>query len=285
MPVEHLPATASGADVAAVLVRDGCAIVDRLVPTPVLDRTRGELEPYLTATPVGPDAFSGRRTRRTGGLVARSETFRDVVRHPVVLDAVKGVLSEATSFHLHLTQVIAIGPGEPAQQIHRDQWAFDFFPFPPGYEVQCNTIWAMTDFTEANGATRVIPGSHRLEDRRQFEVEDTEPAEMAAGSVLFYTGALYHGAGANVSDGVRYGLNVTYAVSWLRQEENQYLSCPFDVARTLPDDLLRLMGYQRGAYALGYVDDLRDPLDVLRGRSEGTTGLGDLDAAQQKIRA
>jgi ectoine hydroxylase-related dioxygenase (phytanoyl-CoA dioxygenase family) len=285
MPVEHLPPTASGADVAAVLERDGCAIVDRLVSPSVLDRTRGELEPYLAATPVGPDAFSGRRTRRTGGLVARSETFRDVVRHPVVLDAVKGILSEATSFHLHLTQVIAIGPGEPAQQIHRDQWAFDFFPFPRGYEVQCNTIWAMTDFTEANGATRVIPGSHRLEDRRQFEVEDTEPAEMEAGSVLFYTGALYHGAGANVSDGVRYGLNVTYAVSWLRQEENQYLSCPFEIARTLPDDLLRLMGYQRGAYALGYVDDLRDPLDVLRGRSEGLTGLGDLDAAQQKIRA
>jgi len=190
-----------------------------------------------------------------------------VVRHPVVLDAVKGVLSEATSFHLHLTQVIAIGPGEPPQQIHRDQWAFDFFPFPSGYEVQCNTIWAMTDFTEANGATRVIPGSHRLEDRRQFEVEDTEPAEMAAGSCLFYTGALYHGAGANVSDGVRYGLNVTYAVSWLRQEENQYLSCPFEIARALPDDLLKLMGYARGAYALGYVDDLRDPLDVLMGRA------------------
>jgi len=285
MPVEHLPPTASGADVAAVLARDGCAIVDRLVPTSLLDRTRGELEPYLAATPVGPDAFSGRHTRRTGGLVARSETFRDVVRHPVVLDAVKGVLSEATSFHLHLTQVIAIGPGEPPQQIHRDQWAFDFFPFPSGYEVQCNTIWAMTDFTEANGATRVIPGSHRLEDRRQFEVEDTEPAEMAAGSCLFYTGALYHGAGANVSDGVRYGLNVTYAVSWLRQEENQYLSCPFEIARALPDDLLKLMGYARGAYALGYVDDLRDPLDALRGRSEGLTGLGDLDAAQEKIRA
>jgi len=285
MLVEHLPPTASGADVAAVLARDGCAIVDRLVPTSLLDRTRGELEPYLAATPVGPDAFSGRHTRRTGGLVARSETFRDVVRHPVVLDAVKGVLSEATSFHLHLTQVIAIGPGEPPQQIHRDQWAFDFFPFPSGYEVQCNTIWAMTDFTEANGATRVIPGSHRLEDRRQFEVEDTEPAEMAAGSCLFYTGALYHGAGANVSDGVRYGLNVTYAVSWLRQEENQYLSCPFEIARALPDDLLKLMGYARGAYALGYVDDLRDPLDALRGRSEGLTGLGDLDAAQEKIRA
>src|SRR5689334_20988406 len=103
MPVEHLPATASGADVAAVLARDGCAIVDRLVPPSLLDRARAELEPYLAATPVGQDAFSGRRTRRTGGLVARSRTCRDLVVHPLVLDAVKGVLSQATSFHLHLT--------------------------------------------------------------------------------------------------------------------------------------------------------------------------------------
>jgi len=284
MPVERLPAIASGADVTAALARDGCAIVERLVPPALLDRARAELEPYLAATPVGPDAFSGRHTRRTGGLVARSATCRDVVRHPIVLDAVKGLLSHATSFHLHLTQVIAIGPGEPGQQIHRDQWAFDFFPFPHGYEVQCNTIWAMTDFTEANGATRVIPGSHRLEDRRQFEYEDTEPAEMPAGSVLFYTGALYHGAGANRSDAVRYGLNVTYAVSWLRQEENQYLSCPAEMARTLPDDLLRLMGYARGAYALGYVDDLRDPLDALRGVTSSDVTLGDLGAANARIR-
>ena len=283
MAVPRFPATAAPAEVAAALRSDGCAIVERLVPPALLDRARAELEPYLAATPVGPDAFSGRHTRRTGGLVARSATCRDVVMHPVILDAVKGLLSHATSFHLHLTQVIAIGPGEPGQQIHRDQWAFDFFPFPHGYEVQCNTIWAMTDFTEANGATRVIPGSHRLEDRRQFEYEDTEPAEMPAGSVLFYTGALYHGAGANRSDAVRYGLNVTYAVSWLRQEENQYLSCPPEIARTLPEPLLRLMGYARGAYALGYVDDLRDPLEVLLGQ-RGATGLGDLNAAREKLR-
>jgi hypothetical protein len=285
MPVERLAATATGADVAAVLARDGCAIVERVVPPSLLDRARGELAPYLEATPVGPDEFSGRRTRRTGGLVARSATCREVVMHPLVLGAVRGVLAQATSVQLHLTQVIAIGPGEPGQQVHRDQWAFDFFPFPAGYEVQCNTIWAMTDFTEANGATRVVPGSHRDEDRKQFAYEETEPAEMPAGSVLLYTGSLYHGAGANRSTETRYGLNITYAVSWLRQEENQYLSCPADVARALPDDLLRLMGYARGAYALGYVDDLRDPLDALRGGPPTATGLGDLESANAKIRA
>ncbi len=109
------------------------------------------------------------------------------------------MLGHATSFQLHLTQMIAIGPGEPAQTIHRDQWAFDFFPFPKGYEVQCNTIWAMTDFTEENGATRVIPGSNHFDDKLHFAEADTEPAEMTKGSVLFYTGSIYHGGGANHS--------------------------------------------------------------------------------------
>ena len=96
---------------------------------------------------------------------------------------------------------------------------------------------------------------------------------MRKGSVLFYTGSVYHGGGANRSDAVRVGVNITYNLAWLRQEENQYLSVPFDVARTLPVDQLRLMGYARGAYALGYVDDLRDPLDVLLHR-ERAIGLG-----------
>jgi len=184
--------------------------------------------------------------------------------NPTVLGAVGKMLGHATSFQLHLTQIIAIGPGEPAQTIHRDQWAFDFFPFPKGYEVQCNTIWAMTDFTEENGATRVIPGSNHFDDRLRFTEADTEPAEMTKGSVLFYTGSIYHGGGANRSKEIRTGINITYNVSWLRQEENQYLSVPLEIARTLPVDLLRLMGYRLGAYALGYVDDTRDPIEVVR---------------------
>jgi ectoine hydroxylase-related dioxygenase (phytanoyl-CoA dioxygenase family) len=285
MTVPRLPSTATGADVAGALAAAGCAIVERVVSPSVLQRTRDELRSHLDATPYGTDDFSGRRTKRTGGLVARSATARELVMNRLVLDAVRATLHQATTFHLHLTQVIAIGPGEPAQPVHRDQWAFDFFPFPAGYEVQCNTIWAMTDFTEANGGTRLAPGSHRWPDRQEVDPAQTVAAEMPAGSVLFYTGALYHGAGANRSDGERVGVNITYAVSWLRQEENQYLSCPFEIARTLPDDLLRLMGYQRGAYALGYVDDLRDPLAVLRGDTRAPTALGDLNAALGHLQA
>ena len=110
------------------------------------------------------------------------------------------VQGEIEGYRARGAQVIAIGPGETSQAIHRDQWAFDFFPFPKGYEVQCNTLWALTDFTEQNGATRVRPGSHRDDDRLEYTVADTEPAEMEAGSVLLYTGALYHGGGI-VQDG------------------------------------------------------------------------------------
>ncbi|MBM4266536.1 MAG: phytanoyl-CoA dioxygenase family protein [Deltaproteobacteria bacterium] len=281
MPIEHLSAEESPKRAAEILARDGCVVVDRLVPRSQLDRVRSELAPYLEATPIGPDRFSGHHTRRTGALIARSPSARDVVAHPFALDTVGSLLGHATNFQLHLTQVIAIGPGEAAQAIHRDQWAFDFFPFPAGYEVQCNTMWAMTDFTEENGATRVIPGSNRFEDRKQFGNDDTEPAEMEAGSVLFYTGSLYHGGGANRSDAVRFGLNITYAVAWLRQEENQYLSVPREIARDLPVPLLRLMGYARGAYALGYVDDLRDPIEVVR-PGAGAEGFGELPAAAKK---
>jgi ectoine hydroxylase-related dioxygenase (phytanoyl-CoA dioxygenase family) len=288
MPIERLPAQAATKDVAAAIERDGCAIVERLLPAGALEVARKELAPWHEATAFGPDSFSGRRTRRTGGLIARSPACREIIMHPLVLATVREVLANATAVQLHLTQLIAIGPDEPGQPIHRDQWAFDFFPFPPGYEVQCNTIWALNDFTAENGATRVIPGSHRFEDRKSFTHDDCEAAEMPAGSVLFYTGSLYHGGGTNRSRETRFGLNLTYVRGWLRQEENQYLAVPPEIARTLPDDLLKIMGYARGAYALGYVDDLRDPLDALRGKTR-TTGLGEgegeaaLEAAARRL--
>ena len=287
MPIERLPATTSAERVSEALARDGCVVIERLAPVATMRAAQQELAPWLEATPPGRDDFAGRRTRRTGGLVARSPTCRALVQHPLILAATKQLLAGATSFHLHLTQLIAIGPGEPGQPIHRDQWAFDFFPFPKGYEVQCNTIWAMSDFSAENGATRVVPGSHLFEDKLQFGHAECEAAEMPAGSVFVYTGAVYHGGGANRTDATRYGLNLTYARSWLRQEENQYLSVPLEIARELPDELLRLIGYQRGAYALGYVDDVRDPLEVVRGRAAAGSDagrLGDLERATAHLR-
>ena len=248
MPVKHLPADTTGPVVAAMVKEEGAVVVDELVPPGLMETIESELRPYLDATSFGPDDFSGVLTRRTGSLIARSPAARQLVMHDLALATTKELLAHATNFQLHLTQAIAIGPGQPAQPIHKDRWAFDFFPFPTGYEVQCNTIRALTDFTEANGATRIVLGSNSAGDSQPFTAQDTEPAEMDRGSVLFYSGSVNHGGGANQSDQVRIGINITYNLAWLRQEENQYLATPAAMARTLPVELLRLMGYDRGAY-------------------------------------
>lgn len=271
--LQHFPADAARKDLAAALRADGAIVIDQLVSADVMDQAMAELEPHIDATPYSGDDFGGRKTKRTGALIARSETCRDFLMHPVIRSVVGDILGHSTSHQVHLTQVISIEPGQPAQPIHRDQWAFDFFPFPGDYEVQCNTIWAATDFDEANGATRIVPGSNHAEDRLKFKHSETIAAEMTKGSVLVYTGSVYHGGGANNADATRTGINLTYNVAWLRQEENQYLSVPAEVARTLDDDLLKLMGYSMGSYALGYVGDIQNPLDVLKGRT-GPQGLG-----------
>jgi hypothetical protein len=273
MSVEHLPADTAPAAVAEIVKEEGAVIVVGVASSRLLDSIEAELEPYLEATPPGPDDFTGFLTRRTGSLIARSPAARQLVMHPLALETTGNLLAHATNFQLHLTQAIAIGPGQPAQPIHKDRWAFDFFPFPTGYEVQCNTIWALTEFTEENGATRIVLGSNTADDTQVFTQDDTEPAEMERGSVLFYSGSVNHGGGANRTDQVRIGLNITYNLAWLRQEENQYLATPPELAQTLPVELLRLMGYTRGAYALGYIDDLRDPIEAV------LPGFGDVGFA------
>lgn len=241
----------------------GACIVEGLASGDLLDRLSAEMAPWTEGVARGGEDFTGTLTRRAGALIARSPAARELVAHPLLLEVVAKALPRHSAFQLHLTQTIAIGPGETAQTIHRDQWAWDFFPFPAGFDVQCNTIWALTDFTEENGATRVVPGSNTWQDRMRIDPTDTVAAAMTRGSVLIYSGSVYHGGGANKSDTTRVGINITYCLGWLRQEENQYLSCPPEIARTLDPGLLKLMGYRHGAFALGYADDLRDPLEAL----------------------
>jgi ectoine hydroxylase-related dioxygenase (phytanoyl-CoA dioxygenase family) len=274
MSLTHLPAHASVQAVVDVIRRDGAVIVDHLVSKELLGRMAAELSTSFDETEFGTDEFNGLHTRRTGALIARSETARRLIQHPLVLGATKEILSHSTNVQLHITQAIAIGPDSPAQAIHRDQWAWDFFPFPDNYEVEVSAIWALTDFTEANGATRVVLGSHRAADGKTYVEEDSVPAEMGRGSVVLYTGSEYHGGGANLTDETRIGIQCSYAVGWLRQEENQYLSVPLDVARNLPVDLLRLMGYEKGSFTLGYMDNMRDPMHAVRqGEHESTVNL------------
>ena len=267
MQPTHFPAEVDPATVAAHLDRWGYAIVDDVAPPELLDRLADEARPHVEGSARGRDVYDGRHTRRTGALIARCPAARQLVMHPLVVGTVERFLHRATTVQLHLTQIITIEPGETDQKLHRDQMAFDFFPFPPDYHVQCNTMWALTDFTARNGATRIRPGTSALDDEAAGDVPVIQ-AEMSRGSVLFYDGKVLHGGGANTAETARQGVNITYAVGWVRQEENQYLACPPEVARTLDDDLLRMMGYRQGAFALGYVGDQQDPLAALRGTDE-----------------
>jgi len=265
--ISHFSPDADPAAIRDRLDTDGCAVIDDLAAVELLDALAEEVAPFVAASATGRDTYDGRHTRRTGALIARCPSARRLVADPLVLDVVGRFLDRASTFQIHLTQLITLGPGETAQKPHRDQMAFDNFDFPVDYHVQCNTMWALTDFTVDNGATHLFPGSSRLDDHSGLALAEAR-AEMRRGSVLLYDGKVLHGGGANRTTEVRQGVNITYAVGWVRQEENQYLACPPEIARDLDDDLLRLMGYRQGAFALGYVGDQTDPLAALRGRAD-----------------
>ncbi len=264
--IPRFPATASIDEVSAALRDHGVVIVERLASDDTCDRIADELGPWIEVTPPGGDAFSGLSTRRTGGLLTKSPSSAEMVAHPLVLAVTDAVLwPKKTTFQLHLTQSIAIGPDSPSQMLHRDHWCFDFFPFPRDIDVEVSTIWALTDFTEDNGATRVVPDSHRTADDVRYELDESLPAAMPRGSVVMYLGSTVHGGGANRTDGTRIGINVDYVLGWLRQEENQYLTYDLDEVRAMPERIQRLLGYEVGAYALGYVDGGRSPMELLTG--------------------
>lgn len=283
MALTHFPPIAEPAIIAEHIRQHGFAIVDDLADANLLERVESETQVYIDASAPGRDEYDGRFTRRTGALIARSPASRELVMNPVVVATVKDFLSHATAIQLHMTQIISISPGETQQKLHRDEMAFDFFPFPSDYHVQCNTLWALSDFTRENGATHLCPGTSGIDDKAAARVDSIQ-AEMCRGACLFYDGKILHGGGANLSDQVRTGVNLTYAVGWVRQEENQYLACPADIARTLDDDLLRMMGYQAGAFAMGYVGDQLDPLAVLRGTETKVKIIGDFGDRNPKAK-
>jgi ectoine hydroxylase-related dioxygenase (phytanoyl-CoA dioxygenase family) len=253
--LRRFPADAPTAQIIDAVKHDGAAILTDVLDAAALDQVRADLDPLIESTPGGRDAFSGFQTQRTGALVARSPASRELVMHDKIVGLARTFLGPYTNrIQLHLTQIISIGPGQPKQPLHRDRLAWGGY-IPSEIEPQFNTIWALTDFTEENGATRVVPGSPGWDGDRRPADDEKIQATMDAGSVLLYSGSVIHGGGENRSDGVRVGVNITYCLGWLRTEENHYLSCPPEVARTLEPDLTDMLGYTHGDYALGYYSD------------------------------
>ena len=203
--------------------------------------------------------FEGRATHRVYNLLAHGAPFDAIPAHERVLPVVEGVLDAGCL--ISSLSSIEIGPGEKAQPIHADD---QVIALPrPHPAVVCNTMWAITDFTEENGATRIVPGSHRAEQAPEYGAAfDSIPAEMARGSVLVWTGSLWHGGGANRTDSPRMGIAMNYCAGFIRQQENQQLGVPREVARTFSPRVQRLMGYGVYRALIGHIDK-RDPIELL----------------------
>lgn len=241
------------------LRRDGGVIVKNVIARDLCATIAKEMRDHFDRDGRYDESdFNGYKTLRLSSVVARAPSSGPLFTHPLVIAMADACLLEnCLNYRIGSATAIEIWPGETAQELHRD--AHCYHVEIPGIELQISALWAISDFTAENGPTQVIPGSHRWETgRRPSESDPVVEAVMPAGSVLFYLGNTFHGGGANKSDKPRIALVNTYSLGWLRQEENMYLAIPLEVAEGLPDDLRRILGYQRHGL-VGWFPQDNDP--------------------------
>lgn len=233
------------------LLEQGYLVIENAIDPDTLRRVNAELDPHFKAAPFGTGAFYGPETRRFGRALMRSKATHELALHAQVHGLVSEVLLPyCDSLQLNLTQGIEIHPGAPAQGPHRDA---DMWWLPRGQiESMINVMWALTDFTATNGATRVWPGSNREHlDQQLLPDEMAIPAVMPAGSACLFLGSTMHSGGANFSTSSRRGLVISYCLGWLKPWENQWLAYPPEVARQFSPELAALVGYRQHRPSLG----------------------------------
>jgi ectoine hydroxylase-related dioxygenase (phytanoyl-CoA dioxygenase family) len=244
----------------AIAKRGYTVVEDALDPNLVdqLSEAIDRIEREFNITPAK-NEFEGRDTYRVYNLLAHAGVFQQVPVHPKILPIIEGVLDRGCL--VSTLSSISIGPGETPQMIHSDDQVIGLER--PHQAVVCNSMWALSDFTEANGATRLVPGSHLLDHAPDFNSEiESIPATMKRGSVLVWHGSLWHGGGANHTRERRVGLAMNYCAGFLRQQENQQLGIPRDVARDFSPRLKRLLGYGVYRSLIGHIEK-RDPIELL----------------------
>ena len=277
--IEFVDSSASAEEMNTVLERDGCLIIPELVDHASIDAIVADMQPHLDKRPTCEDDFLGVRTKRLQALLAKSHGVGDLLAHDKLLaifDRVFGPYCD--TFTLSSNSLSVIGPDETPQQLHRDDVLYPF-THPSKRQSHCTAFWALSDFTQANGATRIVPGSHLWDDVREPKEAETVQAVMPKGSVCVFLGAVYHGGSRNVTtDEWRMGMFAGYILGWLRQEQNFYLTVPPEIAKTLPEKVARLIGYEVHRPFLGFVTDMRDPYEMLHGFEEGARGNRELFA-------
>lgn len=279
-----LPITATIDDVLECFERDGGCIVENMLQQSTLDGLWADLRGELEATPNGEGYFVGNQTRRVSGLFNRSKHMQELITQPHFYGAAERLLCKPYTYWLNdkqyesipalqvsLTQAIMIMPGQGLQPLHRDDIAHH--RRHPGPDSQVQVLYALSEYSEANGATRVIPGSHKWDDDRAPTYEESVPAEMKPGDGLIYLGSTYHGGGQNTTvDRPRTAIATTLVLGYLRQEENGYIAVPRDRVREYPEQIQRLLGWSTNPPFCGWIE-MRDPhylvaSDVLNTKAE-----------------
>ena len=263
MPLEYFQSDATDKEVVAALERDGACVVLNQVPAEILDAVNADFRaPFDELGRFEEDDFSGYKTLRIAGILGISHAAADLVEHPRVLAVADAVLlRNCENYRISSLSGIEILPGEDDQVLHTDD---SVYPLRlGGAQLQISAMWALNDFTAENGATRVVLGSHKNPVHAGFSAVESvggvEQAVMPRGSLLLYMGATLHGGGANRSEAPRAGLINVYSLGWLRQEENQYLNVPREVAETHSTTIQSLMGYSKHASPGGSLGSWQNP--------------------------
>lgn len=234
-----------------ILMRQGYALIPNAIEGAVLDGFYGDLDRVFGETPFCKGPFYGETTKRFGRLLLRSRHAAAFAQHELILGIARKVLLHplCNTILLNLTQAIEIHPGAPIQFPHRDQ---DMFGGEKGgRDYMMNVMWALDDFTERNGATRVWPGSHRTDPDGMLPEHESVSAVMPRGSAFIFLGSSLHSGGQNRSAAARRGAIFSYCQGWLRPWENPWLAYPPSVARHFDEELAALVGYRQHLPSLG----------------------------------
>lgn len=243
--------------VLTALREDGAVIIKSLFTKDQIHRLNEEVQSSMDKLNVGSKhseewvkEFFGDNTKRLNNVVSLSKTFREEILESELIHQLceEIYLKDAGGYWMNSAQVIDIGPPSKAQPLHRDQWQFPIFTHcgPNAPEASINFVVALTEFSDENGATRIIPGSHKWADFNENGTpEDTIPAEMEVGDACFITGKVVHGGGANrTKDSTRRGITLVFQCSYLTPEEAYAFNVPKEIARTLSPRGQRMIGFR-----------------------------------------
>ncbi|KAF1985298.1 PhyH-domain-containing protein [Aulographum hederae CBS 113979] len=266
----------------SIIERDGGVIVENLIAQPLAQTIKSDLKPYFDTDRVDPSGFFPSTTQRATGLLAKSDACAELACNKNFIDVANRMISSTYSYWtgqrretvtskpvISSTVGFRVNPGGRQQDLHRDD--SDYHTRNVDMPMMLGCVTALTKTTKENGATIVIPGSHKWGPERCPYDHEAIPAELNPGDALIFVGNLYHAGGGNITkDEARETVGIFLSKPYYRQAENQYLMVPPEKARRLSPQAQRLLGYGISRPSLGFVEYM-DPMRILFGVEDEET--------------